>query len=473
MEHRTKRNHPRFDLIAEYESMNENGSLGYLEEIDFHELINYYEEEFLIDQAIEVADHAIGQHPFCVDFLMIKARLLLTDDKPYRAMRYLDQAEVMSPFELDVHLLRARVFSVIGEVEQAKTLLDNAKKFSPGSEDRIEIYLCEAAINENIKDFDRMFIALSKALREDPSNEEALERVWVSVELSKKYEESIALHLELLEQDSYLYQAWFNLGHAYSCIGEYRKAIEAIEYSFLINADFELGYLDCAELCCQEKLFGKALDIYQEMNTRFGADSDDMVKMAECQFEMKQIDESMKTLVEATRMDSYNDEAFYFIGKCFVAQNKLHNAQGAFIKAIELEDRREEYYAELANVFAKMSELGKADFYFRKATEIGPEQELYWAQHCRFLIGIGEYEKALEVIEEADYHTFSAELIYCKAICMFKLNHRRKALKTLGEALIEQFSQHTVMYDLCPEFKQDAEIESIVKYYKGEFVQTH
>ncbi len=473
MEHRTKRNHPRIDLIAEYESMNESGDLGYLEENDFHQLINYYEDEFLIEQAIEVADYAINQHPFCVDFLMIKARLLLSDDKPYRAMQFLDQAEVMSPYELDVYLLRARVFSAIGEAEQAKTLLDDAEKFSPGSEDRIEIYLCEAAIHENIKDFDRMFSALSKALREDPSNVEALERVWVSVELSKKYEESITLHLELLENDSYLFQAWFNLGHAYSCMGEYRKAIEALEYSFLINADFELGYLDCAELCCQERLFGKALDIYQEMHSRFGADSDDMVKMAECQFEMKQIDESMETLVKAMRMDSYNDEVFYFIGKCFVAQNKLHNAKGAFIKAIELEDRREEYYAELANVYAKLNELGKADFYFRKATEIGPEQEYYWVQHCRFLISVREYEKALEVNEEADQHTFGAELIYCKAICLFKLDEKRKALKVLDEALVEQFSQHTIMYDLCPEFRQDAEIESIVKYYKGEFVQTH
>ena len=240
MEHRTKRNHPRFKLIADYESMNENGNLGYLEENDFHLLINYYENEFLLEQAIEVADYAISQHPFCVDFLMIKARLLLSDDRPYRAMHCLDQADVMSPYELDVYLLRARVFSVIGEVDQAKTLLADAEKFSPGKEDRIEIHLCEAAIHENIKDFDRMFTALSKALREDPSNEEALERVWVSVELSKKYEESIALHLELLEHDSYLYHAWFNLGHAYSCIGEYRKAIEAIEYSFLINADFEV-----------------------------------------------------------------------------------------------------------------------------------------------------------------------------------------------------------------------------------------
>jgi len=459
-------------LIAEYESMNETGDLGYLEENDFHVLITYYEDEFLIDQAIEVADHAMGQHPFCVDFVMIKARLLLSDDKPYRAMHYLDQAEVISPFELEIYLLRARVLSALGEVDQAKSLLDDAKKFSPGSKERIEIHLCEAAIHENNKDFDKMFTALSEALIEDPTNETALERVWVSVELSKKYEESITLHLQLLEHDSYLYQAWFNLGHAYSCIGEYRQAIEALEYSFLINADFELGYLDCAELCCQERLFGKALDIYKEMNTRFGADSDDMVKMAECQFEMKQIDESMETLIEAMRMDSYNDEVFYFIGKCFVAQNKLHNAQGAFIKAIELEDRREEYYAELAHVYVKMNEHGKANFYFRKATEIGPEQEYYWVEHCRFLISIGEYSKALEVNEEADYHTFGAELIYCKAICLFKLNERRKGLKVLGEALIEQFTQHTIMYDLCPEFRQDAEIDSIVKYYKGEFVQT-
>ncbi len=472
MEHRKKRDLPRYDLIAQYEAMDQTGESIYLSERDFHKIINYYEDEFLLEKAVDVAQQAVQQYPYCVDFLLAHARLLLAMDKPYRAMQTLDKAELISPFELDVTLMRARVLSGIGESSQALALLADSEKSTTSQDDLLEIYLCESAICEHARDFDGMFKALSKVLRIDSSNEEALERVWVSVELSKKYKKSIKLHTKLLDENPFLYQAWFNLGHAYSCTGEYAKAIHAIEYSFLINPDFELGYLDCAELCCQEQQFDKALDIYTDMVARFGADSDDLVKIAECQLEVGKVEECEQTLVEAMRMDPYNDEVFYFLGKCFYKQSRFENAQSALIKAVELEDRREEYYSALAKVYAKSGENGKADFYFAKATEIGPEQEYYWLLHCRFLIGLGEFEKALQVIEEADYHTFSAELLYCKAICLFKLDFRKKAIQILSEALVESFNTHTIMFDLCPEFKKDEEIESIIRYYQGEFVQT-
>lgn len=76
--------------------------------------------------------------------------------------------------------------------------------------------------------------------------------------------------------------AWYNLGHAYSCLGEYEKAVEALEYSFLINSHFEQGYLDCAELCLQVNMYEKALRCYQEANEMFGPDAELIVYIAEC-----------------------------------------------------------------------------------------------------------------------------------------------------------------------------------------------
>ena len=471
MEHGTKRTNPPYDLISEYEAMNENGTSLYLTERNFHQIIDYYKDEYLIQQAIEAVDHAIGQYPYCVDFLLAKARLLLINDKPYRAMRYLDRADAISPNELETSLLRARAFSEVGDNSEAIELLTSSEK-GADTEDKIEIFLCLAAVYENMRLYDEMFDSLVSVVELDPTHPDALERIWVSVELSKKYDESIELHEALLDVDAFSFQAWFNLGHAYACIGEYKKAIKAIEYSFLINDEFELGYLDCAELCCQERMFGKALDVYAELVERFGADSDDLAKIAECHFEMGHIEESRLTLVEALNMDPYNDEVYYLLGKCFLRQDRVHNAVGALIKAIELEDRREEYYAELANAYSIMNEYGKADFYYRKATEVGPEQDHYWVQHCRFLISAGEFEKALHVIEEADYHTFSVELLYCKTLCLIKLDARKKALKVLTEALTDHFDQHAILFELAPELKEDEEIHSILKYYQGEVVNS-
>src|SRR5690606_22624009 len=136
--------------------------------------------------------------------------------------------------------------------------------------DLVDIALCEAYLYEKQKQYEKMFEALKEALRIDPSNEEALEKIWWSVENCKMYDESIVFHKELLDRDAYSYLAWFNLGQGHSCNGDYEEAIEAMEYSFLINPDFELGYLECAETCIQIGKYEQALRIYRELIDNFG-----------------------------------------------------------------------------------------------------------------------------------------------------------------------------------------------------------
>lgn len=467
MEHRTKKNHPPHELVSEYEARNEQGEQMYLAEKDFCQLINYYEDEREVVRALDVVDHALSLHSFCVDFLIIKARLLLVINKPLRSLQYLDQAEIMSPCELDIFLLRARVLGELGHYETAHAILASARKFSVGA-DRVEIELCESMLFERQRMYDKMFDTLSRALHIDPVNEEALERIWWSVENSKKYEESIRFHLELLDRDAYSYLAWFNLGQGYSCIGDYEKAIEAMEYSFLINPDFEMGYMDCAELCVQTKRYEQALKIYRELIEYFGGDCEEFVKLAECEYQTGRIREAKQSLVEALKMDSYSDEAYYLLGKCFYALGKTKNAIAALLKAIDLEDRREEYYAELAACYQSAGERGKADFYYRKATEVGPEEDTYWQLHVRFLIDQGEYEKALDVLDEADYHTTGAVLSYSRAVCLFMLDRRARAITALREALLTDVAGHSILFDLVPQLRSDREIVSMVRYYAGE-----
>ncbi len=467
MEQRTKKNHPPHELVSEYEARNQQGDQMYLAEKDFCQLINYYEDEREVTRALDVVDHAISLHSYCADFLIIKARLLLATSKPLRALRYLDQAEIISPSELDVYLLRARVLCELGHFDTALAILESAQKFSVGT-DLVEISMCEAFIFERQKMFDKMFDALATALRLDPQNEEALERIWWSVENSKKYDESIEFHKELLDRDAYSYLAWFNLAQGYSCNGDYVKAIEAMEYSFLINPDFEMGYIDCADLCIQIGRYDQALKIYKELIENFGGDCEEFVKLAECEFHTGRIRDCKRTLIEALKMDSYSDEAYYYLGRCFNSLGKYKNAISSLIKAIGLEDRREEYYAELAIAYQSSGELGKADFYFRKATEIGPELDTYWYMHVRFLIGLGEYEKALDVLEEAEYQTSSPDLDYCKVVCLFKLDRQSKAMNALRDVLLESFASHDILFQMMPELKEDKEISSMLRYYLGE-----
>lgn len=467
MKYNSDQDHALISLVNEFETMSQQGNVSFLDEQDFLKLINYYEKEFLFEKAIEVADYALNQYGFSADFHIKKAQLFLATRNSEKAMSILDQAEMFAPAELDIHILRAKIFSSLGQYTQALTLIDLIKEKASESE-LSEIFLCEAQVYECLKEYDKMFESLRRSLHFDPENEEALERVWVCTELTKKYLESIAFHKEVIDRNPYAYLAWYNLGHAYSCEGEYDLAIDAYEYSFIINEEFELGYRECADLCFQTTKYEKALRFYLDALELFGPDSDLLANIGECHMEMKQYERAKDYFNKASKLDPYNDEVYYYLGLCHAKEDRWLSAINAFFKAIEIEDRREEYFSNLALAFSKVGEFAKAHYYFLKATEIGPEQCDIWKNHITFLLQLGELDKALEVVDEAEYHAVGTELIYCRAACYFAMDDRSEGMETLRLALIEDLDMANLIFEILPSLKEDIQVHHLISYYLSE-----
>ena len=466
MDQRTKRDLALINLVSEFEIMTQEGNMTFLEERDFFSLINYYEGEYHLDRAIEVVDYALEQYKYRVEFYIAKIKLLILDNRAEEAIPLIDQAEIISPLEFEIPILRARVLTELNKTEAALDVIKDLKVLCE-EQDKAELYLCEAQIHEQKRDFNEMFESLKNVLLLDHENFEALEKIWVSVELSKNYLASAKFHTAFLDDHPYSYLGWYNLGHAYACLGEYKKAISALEYSFLINKTFEAGYTDCADICIQIKDYKQALHIYEDFVKEFGQDCETLVSISECHVELGEFKEAKKVLHDASKLDAYNDEIFYFLGKCFMHEENWVNAINSFHKAIRLEDRREEYYAELAVSYSKINKYKKADHYFRKATETGPEQSTYWFAHASFLIQIGDGVAAIDVLDEADDHTFGVDLIYARVCALYILGLQKQALDHLREALTEDIEQLDFMYSILPDLENNEDVLSMIKYYSS------
>jgi len=464
MENKIKRDPSLLSFITDFETKFEKGEVGYLDEKTFLQLLEYYEDEYLYEKALEVANLALEQYKYRSDFYLIKARILLNTNKANDCLQTLQIVETIAPFERDINIIKARALAIKKQFKEAYAILEELSKGATTS-DEVEILIAESFIHENAKDYNAMYDALARAVMLDTKNEEAMERMWISAELSRRYEDSVILHKEIIEKDPYNYQAWYNLGHGYNCIWEYDKAIEALEYSFIINPEFESAYLDCADTCLQVKDYEKALEIYIEANERFGPNNELMVSIAECYFFMKKTGIAKQWLIKAIKMDGYNDEAYYLLGECYAKDQVWYNAINAYHKAIELEGRREEYYLGLAKAYLAVEDYNKATLNFQMATQTGPEETLYWKEYICFLVKMGLYEEATQVLEEADEHTYGADLVYCRAVTQFYLQNKMECLELLEEALMENFEQHSIIFEIAPELKLDKEIQSMIRYY--------
>ena len=154
-----------------------------------------------------------------------------------------------------------------------------------------------------MKDYEGMYESLTKAIKCDMQNEEAFERLGFAVQLSKNFDASIAFHNRILSEQPCNYLAWYNLGHALSCLGEYMKAIDALEYSFITEENFESGYLDCADICIQEKQYLRALKIYRNYNEVFGINDEVLLNMAECEYKLGRLNKAKILLNKSLKLD--------------------------------------------------------------------------------------------------------------------------------------------------------------------------
>lgn len=467
MEYSTKSNLSLPEYVSMFENMILHGNPTQWDEKDLLHLIQYYISESLTEKALEALDYALQFSSQHAGFYTLKVRLLMQEEDFREADETLDVALNLYPHHPDLRMMKIKVTAQLGDFEKALTMVDSCSHQMPLNS-CVDLYLAEAYIYECMREYDLMYKKLKDVLTIDPKNEEALEHIWLCVEWSRMYKESIRFHHELLNQDAYNYLAWYNLGHAYSCEGDYKNAIRSIEYSYIVNPDFHNGYLDCAELHCQSGNYEKALSIYQEMLQRFGHQQDYLVPAAECLLKLRKYALAKEYLIEALKLDQYIDDVYYLLGICYAREGNFSNAISSLVKAIRLDDRREEFYAELAYCYEKTKQYGKADFYHAKSTEVAPEEETYWLAHVKFLMRRNKVEKALRILEEADEHTVGSRLIYCRAACLYRLGRKVEAIDCLEEILPDDFFSHKIFFKMAPRSKADRDIQAMIRYYAFE-----
>ncbi len=461
---KTKPNPKLAELIHEFEYQQDHLTHHIWEDKYYHKLIDYYSNQGSIDRALDVTEAALCHYKYRTEFYITKANLLMNKMQLAEAGKVLDQAILLAPYDRQVQILKAKLLSIQGHEEEALLLLDEIKLIFHKT-DISDVLLIEAFICETMKDFEKMFYTLKEALTINPNNVEALEQIWVSVEFSKKYEESISLHSELIDKNPYSYLAWFNLGHAYSCIGEYEKALEALEYSFIINPQFEQGYLDSAELAIQIGLYEKAVEIYTEVLQHFGSDSEVIAYLSECLIKLKRYKDAKKILNKSYKADPYNDEICYYLGLCHLESKEYGKAVHYLKEAIMIEEYREEYHASLADTYSTIGEYALAETHYAKAARTGLEQSQYWTKYISFLLKQNNFEKAYKIIARADKYSVGADLLFCKVAYNWLIGKKELAIEDLKEAIQDDASQLPILINLVPHIAESSEVRGIIRYY--------
>lgn len=464
MEHNPNGKNTLIQLIHEYEALSQRNDIARFEEKSLLKLADFFEEELRNDKALEVLDFAMESFPFSVEFYLKKIHLLLNYQSIDKASELLQLAENLAPGDIQVQLLKCKILCISSEGETALSII-NQLLSDDTSTNFTDIKLVEAYIYEHQKEYSKCFNTLLDILSHNDKQVYALERIWTIADVSKRYNDSIELHHKLIDKDPYNYRAWYNLGQAYASIGEYIKAIQALEYSFIINPQFETAYKECADLCYEIGKHQRGLKIYLESLEVFGPDIDIYFNAGQCLLYLGNSKSARKYFNKALRIDPFNDEIQYSIGLTFARESRWINAINAYNRAIDIDDMREEYYAGLGEAYFHINEFEKAEYYFKKAIIDGPEQGFIWLAYANYLMATNRLKEAIKLLEKADFYTQSVELEYCKTACYFLMDKKSEGLVALGSALEKDSSMHVLLFNFAPHVQFDSDVLSIIKYY--------
>lgn len=467
MQRRTKQENTLYELLNSFEAtLSSTGVIAYKKE-DYIQIIRHYLEKRKLEKAQKAVEEALIHFPHVADLYAFQAKIYQKTGHLEDSLEMIEEAICIAPLETSFTFDKSMILAELGEFDEAITTLRLIRPYLTKNE-RFQYNMCLAHIYDAQHEYPLMFSALEDALRYEPKSEEALELIWSAVEMGKLYQRSIAFHKDFLDKYPYSYLAWFNLGHAYSCEGMYEQAIDAMEYSFLINNEFENGYMDCAELCQQIGANQKALDIYMDAYKIFGPDADLNVLMAENMIKLGLYDKAKKYLLEAIYFDSYNDEAYYQLGLCYLGKRNWVAAEHAFDKAISIEDQREEYYCGIAEAYIQLGRIDDAEENLQTAIELGPDNARFWLLMASLLMEQNRHEEVLDLLEEAEENSESVEFQYYRSAALFNLARKKEALVVLESALRDGFAGHTILFKISPGLQQDQDILSIIHYFEGE-----
>jgi tetratricopeptide (TPR) repeat protein len=441
-------------LALEFEAMQETGTVSFLEKTDFLRLVEYYENDEDLAQALTVSEYALEQHPFSDEFFMRKAQLLIQMGQSEEALQWLSESLLYGPDEVDLAMLQAEAFLQLKEYEEALIALRTIHGQGCSREDLSDLYFCEGLIFEAQEDFTAMFHAIRRALRLNPDNEAALERMWLCTELTRKYDASIKIHTQIIDQNPYAYLAWYNLGNAHACLGDWEKAIEAFEFTIVINEKFDYAYRDCIAACLEAGRFNQALELFNDLQAFQQPDAEILLKAGECYEMENRLERAVELYQQASQLSDNDPDIHFKLGKAYAIQSRWDLALYSLEKAVSLDGRREEFLTALADVYFQTDDLDKAGALFQQATEVAPEQSGIWIQYAAFLIALGEIENAYETADEGSWYVPSPELEYLKSACLFLMGKYQEGRICLLQALTDNYDLHEMLFEIAPSWKR-------------------
>lgn len=389
------------DLLVQFEKLRTGKGSVYISEESFERIIDHFDDQDSLSKAIEAADMGILQFPYSSTLMVKKADLLIATGHYKRALNILDKAEILDKNDIDIYILRTDAYLALDMQDKAVAILEEAIQYFEG-EERINLLFELADVYDDYEAFEKIFDCLKLILEYDPNNEEALYKICFWTDFTGRNEESIRIHLAIIEESPYNDLAWFNLAAAYQGLKLFEKAIDAYQYAIAINEKFDYAYRNMADALMRLHRYKEAIESLEKVIEL--ARPEDLIYQAIgfCYDKIKNYAQARFYYRKASHLNPDNAKLYEKIARAYMHEGKYTQA----IKYLEIALRsfrlQPDFNLAMGECLLKIGKSKEAVHFFIAVVQAKPKNLKGWEALIRTLFNNSQFNEANKQIMAAE-----------------------------------------------------------------------
>ncbi|WP_132053267.1 tetratricopeptide repeat protein [Pseudocnuella soli] len=463
---------PHFDkenlqeLLRSYENLRLGKSSAFIEEEAFEQIIDYFDDREEMGKALEAATIAMEHFPFCATLMFKKADLLLATRKYRQALEILEKAELLDANDINLYILKTDAYLALDQQEKAVALLEAAIGLFEG-EEKVELLFELADVYDDYEEFEKVFDCLKMILEEDPTNEEALYKICFWTDFTGRNEESIRLHMRIIDEQPYSELAWFNLATAYQGLKLYEKAIDAYKYALVIDEKFDYAYRNMGDAYIRLRKYKEAIEALEKVLELSKPEEVIYEAIGHCYDRLKNYGQARIHYRKAAHMNPEDSKLYYKIACTYYNEGEYNSAIKQLDVSLRIQRNQQEANLLMGECKLQLGLYKEALLYFSYVVKLRPKRAAGWEALIRCLYEGEYYDEARQQISAALEATDGKPVFYYYLSAVLLAERKPKeALLCLEKALVAAPRLFKKMLALNPALLQNSQVAEMVARHK-------
>src|SRR3982750_1117754 len=365
------------ELLRQYQNLKAGRSNSYLDEDAFEKVIDYYDDLEDLAKAIEAVDIGIEQYPFSSLLLIKKADLFIATRRYHEALDILQQAEELDSSDIHLYILKTDAYLALDQQEKAVQILQAALEKFEGDE-RIELLFELADVYDDYEEFDKIFDCLKLILEQDPTNEEALYKICFWTDFTGRNEESITLHLKIIDEHPYSELAWFNLAASYQGLKLYEKAIDAYQYAIVIDEKFDYAFRNMGDAYIRLRKYKEAIETLDKVLELSKPEDVIYEAIGHCYDRLKKFAQARFHYRKASHLSPDDSKLFYKMACTYYNEAQWESAIRQLETALKIHRQKSEYHLLMGECKLRLKQYKDAIQSLSTVVRIRPRSKSGW-----------------------------------------------------------------------------------------------